>query len=116
MSRRSTNPQSGFARNRGLDVAIRASFPRFYAAASLISQSRKATPLGYLAGAVIAAKRAVAEPWRALRFVRDDRQNESVASTPHSRGSEIDAKGVPNVSVVMLLMPVTYWSSSTFVT
>ena len=43
-------------------------------------------------------------------------QKEIVASTPHRRGSEIDANGVPNVSVVMLLMPVTYWSSSTFVT
>jgi hypothetical protein len=44
------------------------------------------------------------------------RQKEIVASAPAKRGAEIDANGVPNVSVVMLLMFVTYWSSSTFVT
>src|SRR5689334_182047 len=43
-------------------------------------------------------------------------QKETVASTPHWRGSEMEANGVPNVAVVMLLMPVTYWSSSTLVT
>jgi len=43
-------------------------------------------------------------------------QKATVASTPHMRGSEINVNGVPNVSVVMLFTPVTYWSSSTLVT
>jgi hypothetical protein len=44
------------------------------------------------------------------------RQKPTVASTPHMRGSEIEPKGVPKVSFVMLFTPVTYWSSSTLVT
>jgi len=47
---------------------------------------------------------------------RRRRQKAIVASTPHCRGSEIEANGVPNVSVVRLFTPVTYWSSSRLVT
>src|SRR5690348_8958224 len=50
------------------------------------------------------------------RLPYDLAQNLTVASTPHMRGSEIDANAVPNVVVVMLLMPFTYWSSSRLVT